>query len=79
MGQRAILGKSRLCKMIKGEMIRTGYLRSLAMLAVAPILSVKNSSDALADRHGSPIDVPITGLIVTSRRRIRNNTKNKLK
>ena len=62
-----------------GEYEGTGYLRSLATLAVAPIVSVKNSFDSLADRHDSPIDVPITDLIVTPRRNIRNKTKNKLK
>ena len=57
----------------------TDYLRSLAALAEAPIVSVKNSFDALADRHDSPIDVPILDLVVTSRRKIRNKTKNDTK
>ena len=51
----------------------------MATVPIAPIVSVKNSFDALADRHDSPIDVPITDLVVTSKRRIRNTTKNKLK
>ena len=62
-----------------GEYEGTCYLTSLATLAVAPIGSVKNSFDALADRHDSHIDVPMTDLIVTPRRKIRNRTKNKLK
>ena len=72
-----------------GEYEGTGYLRSLATLDAVPIVSVKNSFDALADRHDRPvdvrirhdrpIDVPIADLIVTSKRRIRNKTKNKQK
>ena len=57
----------------------TGYLRSLATLAAAPILSVKKSFDALADRHYSPVDVPILDLVVTSKRTMGNNTKHKTK
>ena len=57
----------------------TGYLRSSATLAEAPVVSVKNSFDALADQHDSPIDVPILVLVVTSKRKISNKARNKTK
>ena len=77
MGLRAFLGN----QAYRNEQWRryegTGYLRSLATLAEVPIVSAKNSFDALADRHDSPIDVPILDLVVTSKRNMRNKKRNK--
>lgn len=73
----------------RGEYEGTGYPRSLATLCAVPTVSVKNSSDALADRHARPVDVPfrqdrpsgvpITYLIVAQKLRIKHKTKNKQK
>ena len=51
-----------------------GYVRSLAVLAEAPPVSVRNSFHAIAD-HDNSIDVSLLDLVVASKRKLRDKEK----